>query len=278
MTTRQQQAVVVRLARQQSAARSQVRDNLLTQLRRLVARMAGRWYDRDALAQFHRDASALVRRGQVITGDATGSFIDRTVTQLGVHPLPGAVELPSLLRDVPADVEWERPAKVYRRLRLVGVDELEAQLKAEQRATQMASMDLALAAREAARQRMGPGVVGYRRIIHPELSKFGSCGLCVVAADQMYRREDLLPLHDDCECTVLPATVSADPGLSLNREDLDAVYAAAGGSTAREDLQRTRVTVLDHGELGPILANADYSYKTAAEAARDGDTGDPSAA
>lgn len=42
------------------------------------------------------------------------------------------------------------------------------------------------------------GVERYRRVIHPELSKTGSCGLCVVAATNTFTRADLMPMHHNC--------------------------------------------------------------------------------
>jgi hypothetical protein len=41
-------------------------------------------------------------------------------------------------------------------------------------------------------------VTGYRRVIHPELSKSGTCGLCVAAADRIYYVDDLMPIHTNC--------------------------------------------------------------------------------
>ncbi len=51
-----------------------------------------------------------------------------------------------------------------------------------------------------------------------------------------------------------------DPGVRINREDLERLYAAAG-STSGDDLKRIRVTVNEHGELGPILSAADDSFR-----------------
>jgi hypothetical protein len=95
-------------------------------------------------------------------------------------------------------------------------------------------------------------VVGYRRIIHPEMSMGGVCGMCVVAADRMYTIETLKAIHHLCKCTVLPVFEDYDPGRFLNRQDLDALYAAAGGNTNRR-LKRTRYKVVEHAELGPML-------------------------
>jgi hypothetical protein len=113
-----------------------------------------------------------------------------------------------------------------------------------------------------------PAVTGYRRIIHPERSKTGTCGLCMVAADRIYSIAELMAIHDGCQCTVLPITSASDPGLALNREDLDALYAAAGG-TGGDRLKNIRVTSFEHGELGPVLIRQGSKFRTLDEVNRD---------
>ncbi|KAA8827242.1 hypothetical protein [Bifidobacterium myosotis] len=100
------------------------------------------------------------------------------------------------------------------------------------------------------------GVERYRRIIHPELSRTGTCGLCVVAADRVYTIRELMPLHANCHCTVLPITSGNDPGLRLNDDDLKALYEKAGGNTGAK-LRQTRVLTLTNGEIGPVLSAKD---------------------
>ncbi|MEV0367517.1 hypothetical protein [Nocardia fusca] len=94
--------------------------------------------------------------------------------------------------------------------------------------------------------------IGYRRVIHPELSTGGVCGLCVVAADRKYKIGELKAVHNLCKCTVLPIFEDYDPGEELNGDDLDLLYEAAGGNT-RDRLKRTRYRLVDHSELGPLL-------------------------
>ncbi|MFG1872138.1 hypothetical protein [Micromonospora arborensis] len=150
-----------------------------------------------------------------------------------------------------------------------------AQRKALQRAQAMAQTDVALAQRaqehEVLRQFDPNEVIGYRRILRPELSKEGPCGLCIVAADRWYRVEELKPLHDNCKCAVLPILRMNDPGLKLNGDDLKRLYiAAAGGegrTTAGRRLNRVRAVITEDGELGPILVNGP---KTAGGAGRRG--------
>ncbi|MGV9540919.1 hypothetical protein ACWDSF_06300 [Nocardia beijingensis] len=94
--------------------------------------------------------------------------------------------------------------------------------------------------------------IGYRRVIHPELSIGGVCGLCVVAADRTYQIGELKAIHNLCKCTVLPIFEDYDPGEQLNGDDLEKLYKAAGSNT-RDKLKRTRYKLIDHSELGPLL-------------------------
>lgn len=95
-------------------------------------------------------------------------------------------------------------------------------------------------------------VTGYRRVVHPELSRGGSCGMCIVASDRIYKTTELKPIHSNCKCTVAPVTADNDPGNSLNKQDLGQFYKEAGGNSAAH-LKRTRYQVDEHGELGAVL-------------------------
>lgn len=110
----------------------------------------------------------------------------------------------------------------------------------------------------------GSKVLQYRRVLHPELSKTGSCGLCIVAADRWYSTRNLMPLHARCKCGVAPAGADYDPGFQLNQEDLQRIYDEAGGNTAK-DLVNVRVQTVSHGELGPILQKADVKPRSGKE-------------
>lgn len=130
--------------------------------------------------------------------------------------------------------------------------------KAMQRLSDNANTDGQIALNSAATERFhGSGVRKYRRVIHPELSKTGTCGLCAVAATNVFSTADLLPMHNNCKCTVAPITSSNDPGLTINRKDLDAIYRKAG-STSAADLKSVRVIVESHSEIGPILTQSQW--------------------
>jgi hypothetical protein len=110
---------------------------------------------------------------------------------------------------------------------------------------------------------------GWRRVIHPELSKGGTCGLCIAISDRVYGVKELRAVHDHCECTTLPIVGTQDPGNSLNNLDLKTLYGNAGGSTSGEALKRTRYQVDEHGELGPVLSADGRHVRGPRQAKRD---------
>lgn len=168
----------------------------------------------------------------------------------------------------PADA-YGRVADGYRFATTVKGDSPEkAQEKAAVRIANIAETDVTLAVRAQYQKTLGEQKAdAYRRVLHPELSETGPCGLCVVAADRTYKSEDLLPLHNRCCCEVLPVYGRLDPGLTLNGDDLARIYEAAGGNT-REQLRQVRVVMTEHGELGPLLVRGEEHYRSPEEVAR----------
>lgn len=110
-------------------------------------------------------------------------------------------------------------------------------------------------------------VIGYRRVIHPEQSRGGSCGMCIAASDRVYKVRQLKPIHGRCNCTVAAVTNDFDPGDHVNRLDLAALYGDAQGNQATE-LKRTRYQVDEHGELGAVLVPV-AAYKSRSDRAKD---------
>lgn len=125
----------------------------------------------------------------------------------------------------------------------------------------------------------GSGVTKFRRVIHPELSKTGTCGLCVVASDRLYNVGDLLPLHSNCKCGVVPVTERSDPGSGLSQSDLDKVYKKAWDAlsdkrrqklidlgqsytTYGKDLMKVSVRYKTDSEIGPVLERDEGTLNT----------------
>lgn len=229
------------------------------------------------------------------TQDGPGTEIDRDLESVLREQEPEWLD--------PAD-PYGRLADKYRYETIVqGSSEAEAIAKVIARAEAVVDTDIALAVRaqeiETVRRR---GVTFYRRVLHPELAESGlSCGLCIVAADRIYsvakfKRE----IHDHCHCEMLPIENGLDPGRNINDADLESLYRAAGTFVGREretgggarqggalkkvrarldedgnviDISNqrgkpVRVAVTEHGELGPVLVNANGKVRTVADYAR----------
>jgi hypothetical protein len=127
---------------------------------------------------------------------------------------------------------------------------------------------LALRAQAEKSIRNHPKIVGWRRVIHPERSREGTCGLCLVASDRIYSKQELLAIHDKCECTVAPIVrvggKTLDPGNDLNQQDLKDIYNLAGGNLAAK-LKKVRVAYHVHGELGPVIGYRGQHFRTASD-------------
>lgn len=156
-------------------------------------------------------------------------------------------------------IEWPKPDEGDWKLVQSWLDDSYNRMNAVSDTDTMRAGDMA--ARETYER---AGVTQYRRVIHPELSKTGTCGLCAVAATNRYSIRDLKPMHFHCHCTVMPILGSNDPGAYLNNLDLDEIYRKAG-STKGADLAKLHVQVTEHGELGPILNEYNQLAETQGE-------------
>lgn len=266
------------------------------------------WRDPKQTAAAVKAAVKVVEAAQRRVASTTDAYLARSTSAITGKrwDTVGAVDVRSLRRKLPQDVierlaegktvteaiaasaqkkvEAVEPEAVYGRIadhvRFIsvsrGISPQDAALEGLRRAVAVADTDVMLAERAQVQrfltQRKPTGVVGYRRVLHPELGGGGPpCGLCVVAATRIYHIEDLMPIHARCRCSVAVVTKELDPGLKLNDDDLktllSTVYSAAGGNT-RNQLKTVRVEIAEHGELGPILVNADQNFRGPDEYAR----------
>jgi hypothetical protein len=270
------------LVNAQAAAREATTTAVLAAVRRAL-RLVGDWYDGDEVDRFVGSMASTVGTGRTMVAGSTETYLRLLLGQQGVR-VPRRLDPPAAEpRGIPVTEEYVRPVKEYRYARLRGLDELEAEERALTRAETIAGMDLDLAVRDTAAQVVDktPGVIGYRRVIHPELNRAGAgghavCGLCIAASDRLYRTGTLLPIHEWDYCEVAPVVGKVggdgDPGHALNAEALGQLYEAAG-STSADALKRTRFTVHQHGELGPVLRRAGDAFRDEADVEED--TGKP---
>lgn len=127
----------------------------------------------------------------------------------------------------------------------------EAWQKAVERLETIVGDDLKRASDDAHQQMLAKKTIwlGYRRVIHPELSESGTCGLCVAAATRVYRVKSLAPMHSHCKCTTIGVSATTDVGDAINENDLDEAWElivtdADGDESrlpySRDDLDRVR--------------------------------------
>ena len=252
------------LVDQHTAGRESIWRGVWAAIVRVLAGASSRdHYARATQARAAREIADIVRVAQEATGDLTLEYLDAMLVEQDLRPPRRVEPIPDRPRAVDPVEEWLRPFAQFRVEYARSQDEQRARASALLRAEQLADMDLALAQREAARNHAAAaaGVIGYRRVIHPELSKYGqTCGLCLAASDRLYGTSELMPLHQGCNCTVAEVTSREDVGAELNGLALQDLYDAARG-TDRGLLQRVRYRVESHGELGPVLVNAGHDFR-----------------
>lgn len=222
------------------------------------------WYNPVLVAALAREMAAASTAAQDTVAGLAAEYMTQAIAATGatiVIPQPRRLSVP-VRNGVDLRLVHHRPAEAYKKAIATGSTHDEALVKAGIRARGLAFTDLSLQARSAQQRILEmAGITTFRRVIRPELSKTGTCGMCIVAADQVYHSGDLMPLHPpSCNCAVMPIIGDNDPGKQLNREDLDQLYADAGSNRA-EDLRRTRYAVNEHGEFGPTLTKADDNFR-----------------
>jgi hypothetical protein len=209
----------------------------LLELLLTLARAFTGWYSRPQIADMTSQAVTFVEAAQLQVAAATDAYLAQVGSATAGRPL--------------------------------GADEPTVLAHVENRARSLAGTDLQLAQREQEHRFMVVRRVdGWRRVIHPERvssrSKDGTvgelCGLCAAASDRIYKRDELRALHAGCRCTVAVIINGQDPGLSLNRADLDEVYRLAG-DTAAAKLKRVKFAIRDNSELGPLLRAAGDEFR-----------------
>lgn len=238
-------------------------------------------YDDRSVGAFATDAGRVMLQAQRTVGQITASSRTQQLRMSGVD-VTVSPQVPDNVRgrkrvtvtyadgaeravargESDTDMVMERVAKEYRTRAAEGRKHLDALEAADRRLAAILDGNLQRARtiveersiQQAATKTvdLDRKVIGYRRVIHPEMSKGGVCGMCVVAADRKYKVGDLKAIHLECKCTVMEIFKDFDPGQQLNGKDLGAIYGASDGN-ARDLLKRVRYKLVDHEELGVVL-------------------------
>lgn len=255
-------------------AQASTRDSLTTQATAIASASAAGftgWYDSAQITEWATKLARRIEPIQRVLAQSTDSYLARAISLLaGRRQRPvGRIDVTKVRPGMThagaygavADAyrwqqsQWDGAARSLLTEAQPSPPTLQSPLDAAvQRAFSVAEMDSQLAVRSQSQQTMqGSGrVTGYRRVIHPELSRTGTCGLCIAASTRVYHVAELMPIHHNCACVTMAIVAGHDVGAVINTSDLGRLYKEAG-STAAADLKRTRYTVTDAGALGPLL-------------------------
>ncbi len=261
-------------------------------------RLLGSWRQTD-VSRFVREVTPIVLGGQrAMQALTTANLARQRQIALGGTARPVAVDARAVTGSAarngvsPATV-YERPFHlVWRQLhdlpRESGAIDQAIQSGLD-RAVESAQDDLQLTKKLTARDvlRQDERVVGYRRVLEGAYS----CGLCIVAATRRYDKDELLPIHGRCDCSVNAIYGTSDPGISVAAtvragdgrlvpigeiadiheriaERFGDSSTSAGAKGAVPDYRDVLITH-EHNELGPVLAVRGAGHKSLAELKRD---------
>lgn len=209
-------------------------------------------YDEDDVDRFVELAVPMVLAAQRQSVALTEAFIARSLKRqpLGVPPeeLTGA----AVRNGVEPEQVYRRPFVTVWTALQAGKRWEEAVAEGLHRATSTAATDVQLAMRGTlvAVGERDDLVLGYRRVPDGK-----ACAFCRLVAGQRYTTDQLMPIHNHCGCGVDVIT-PANRGDFTGRPDRDLTVTGDDGTTA---------AVREHGELGPVLVNADHDFTSEAD-------------
>lgn len=154
--------------------------------------------DRERVIQ---EVLRIVHAGQAQTVALVDAYM-AVKAQAPVRGLAPDAYTVALLRGVPAEEVYGRPFGALG-AHLAGGTEFGAAFQSGRDSLgRLVRTDLQLAQTHSARDWMAgeDRVVGYRRV----LGGGKNCSLCVSASTRTYRKEDLMPIHEHCSCSVEP--------------------------------------------------------------------------
>lgn len=171
--------------------------------------------DDAAMRAFAAAAAEIIDASKVQVSTVTAGYmaaVDVTVAE-GIAPV---IATPPVIRNGVSSLEVYARSVVEARVRIAaGATFEDAMTAGRARATGTALTDVNLT-NKATIDRVAPlrpWVVGYRRVLTGR-----SCALCAAASTQRYRRPNLMPIHQRCDCDVAEIYGTADPGRVINRD------------------------------------------------------------
>lgn len=238
-------------------------------------------YNEADVERFLTQARPIVEGARQASARSTEVYLS-SYTDAGPRGLPA----PEIRRGATVDDVYRRPFEQVWRDLGAGRPWADAVRHGQARAVSTLNTDIQLASTHTTRMWIDtqPAVTGYRRVLGPG----DNCGLCIAASSQRYRVHDLMAIHNNCGCVVVPLYDGERPSrdayeevleLSEFRPDLGDPYETharvlsrvrmdGGGRDGPRILHRhgersttlPEVRIREHGELGPTLTDASHSF------------------
>ena len=187
--------------------------------------------------------AAAQRTGAALTNAFLAAVVGRSPIGLPLDDLTGA----AVRNGAPPREVYRRPFVTYWTALKDGADWADAHTAGRARASSTAAMDVQLSMRATLRAvgERDDNILGYRRVPDGD-----ACEFCKLIAGQRYTVSDLMPVHNRCGCGV-------DVITRENRGDFT--------GRAENDLDLpARVAIHEHGELGPVVTDANHHFTDAA--------------
>lgn len=201
-------------------------------------------YNESDVDSFLRRAVPVVRAGESAALTTLGAYLARELGRR-LEPVGASEVLAGIRGGVSPEEVYRRPfVAVWSALR-DGVRWEDAVSLGLDRAVGAAATDVQLAMTHgmSAYSSADTGIYGFQRVPNA-----GACQLCLIASTQRYHSGQLMPIHSHCGCGVAPLTEPS--GQIINRDRYERIKRGSD----------VKLKVRDHGELGPVLTNADHSF------------------
>ena len=242
-------------------AHANTRRRISNESQRMIRRA---WVASGSEGEFVDEAIAIARSARSAVVAEIDAFLASYLAMNGIPTDVRGLDPERYVRPVEPDEQWRRP---HKHLRMKLAEEMplpQALAFGGHMAESILATDLQLANRDASADWIGTEdtATGYRRTLGGD-----PCGLCIAAADQLYYRDDLMGIHVNCHCGVVPVSLERRYGLTDGQ--YQQVLDQTGGDTSREALSRVRLgqpqadaipfSTAQHGELGPYLFQQGHS-------------------
>lgn len=231
------------------------------------------WRESD-IERFARQVTPVVTGGQRQMAAMTDGYLAQMT---GTRPLgvPPATVTDAAMRGVPAMDVYKRMGPTVWRSLASGAPLAAAVASGLSRALSTADTDLQLAKTHSSKYvlQRSDTITSYMRV--PEGD---ACDFCLLASTQRYHSDDLMPLHNRCECDVDPFQDSGPDGrggqviddeLRASLKDKGVVVYRGEGKSAdfygEVEGRPVAVAVEQHGELGPVLTRQGDHFTSAGD-------------